>query len=536
MTTAPSPASLEAEFSQTAASAGMIGLVAFVGSLVGFFLQLLVAFYFGASNQTDAYFMALSTSELLSKLLLGGSITAVFLPMFVNRLTQGQAQQAWQMALNLLHLTFLVFLVLLSILALFASPFVSFISPGFDPSTHELTTRLLLLLLPSFALLYLVDLTTAMLQALRHFFVPALLRVVSPCVSIIAILSLVKFIGIYALAVGVVVGSFIQLIILLKALRGQGFTYRFVFQPFDPAIKHLLFLTYPFLLSVLMTQGAGITYRILVSDLASGSLAAIKFAEKITQLLTIIFLNSVTMVIYPIMSAKAARHDMIGLRDTIASSIRLIFFVTLPIITGVALLRLPIVSFIYQRGSFSATDAAMTSVALLFLVIGLTTNGISSVLGHATLALQETRAAVAVSIASQAVAISLFVMLVPSLAHAGLALASSLVPLSIALLYFLYLTRFIPRLALIFYHPTYAKTAVITIGMGTLVFFVSPWTTLLVSHRQLSLLLQILLPSVIGATFFLVGAYLWRIPELIQLFSIVRTRWLKLSAFFHHPA
>ena len=531
-----SSTNIESEFSQTAASAGMIGLAAFAGSFIGFFLQLLVAFYFGASNQTDAYFMALSTSELLSKLLLGGSITAVFLPMFVNRLAHGQSQQAWQMALNLLHLTFLAFIVLLSILVIFASPFISFISPGFDSSTHELTTRLLLVLLPSFALLYLVELTTAMLQALHHFLIPSLLRIVSPCVSIIAILMLVKFVGIYALAVGVVVGSFIQLGILLTALHRQGFSYHFVFQPFDPAIKKLLYLTYPFLLSVLVTQGAGITYRILVSDLAPGSLAAIKFAEKITQLLTIIFLNSVTMVIYPIMSTKAARHDMIGMRDTISSSIRLIFFVTMPIITGVALLRLPIVSFIYQRGSFSATDAALTSVALLFLVIGLTTNGISSVLGHATLALQETRAAVAVTIASQAIAISLFVLLVPKLAHAGLALASSLVPLAIALLYFLYLTRFIPHLSVIFYHATYTKTAILALVMGILVFLVSPWSTLVTDHQQISLFLQILLPSIIGATFFLVGAYLWRIPELIQLLKLFRTRWSKLSTIFHRPS
>ena len=536
MKTMDSSTNQASEFAQTATSAGMIGLAAFAGSLVGFFLQLLVAYYFGASNQTDAYFMALSTSELLSKLLLGGSITAVFLPMFISRLAQGKAQAAWHMALNLLHLTLVAFVILLACLAFFADPFVSFISPGFDAATHELTTRLLLVLLPSFAVLYLVELTTSMLQALHHFFVPALLRIVSPVVSILTILALVKSIGIYALALGVVIGAFIQLFMLLSTLRRQGFSYSFVFQPFDPAIKRLIYLTYPFLLSVLITQGAGITYRILVSDLASGSLAAIKFAEKITQLLTIIFLNSVTMVIYPILSAKAAQHDWLGMRDTIASSIRLIFFVTVPVITGVALLRLPLISFIYQRGSFSASDAAMTSVALLFLAIGLTTNGISSVLGHATLALQETRAAVAVSIASQAVAISLFVLLVPKLAHAGLALASSLVPLAIALLYFLYLTRFLPHLSSIFIHSTYIKTIVLTLLMGTLVFLISPWTMLITDTRPVSLFLQLAVPALLGAAFFITAAYLWRIPELIQLLSIVRLRSSKLTLLFRRSS
>jgi len=83
------------ETRQTTRNAGLIGLTAFGGALVGFVLQLLVAFHFGASNQTDAYFMALSTSEMFSKLLLGGSITAVFLPVFVERLARGRDKEAW---------------------------------------------------------------------------------------------------------------------------------------------------------------------------------------------------------------------------------------------------------------------------------------------------------------------------------------------------------------------------------------------------------------------------------------------------------
>jgi putative peptidoglycan lipid II flippase len=473
--------------------------------------------------------MAISTSEMLSKLLMGGSITAVFLPMFVSRLANNRRTDAWRLALNILHLTLFIYIIILSLLAIFASPFVSFIAPGFDETTHSLTTSLLLVLLPSFAVLYLIDLTTSMLQALERFLIPALFRVVSPAVSILSILTLVNHIGIFSLALGVVLGSFLQLTLVFTALYRQGFKYRFIFKPFDPAIKKLVYLTYPFIFSVVMTQGAGITYKILVSDLSAGSLASIKFAEKITQLLTIVFLNSVTIVIYPILSKKAARHDMSGLRATIASSLRLITFSTLPIIVGVLLLRDPITSFIYQRGSFSAEDAAMTSVALLFLVIGLTTNGISSIFGHATLALQQTRAAVAVSISSQAVAIALFVLLVPVMSHAGLALASSLVPLSITILYFLYLTRFIPNLITVFLHSTYIKTITLSIAMGLIIFLSAPLFTQLSSSRQLSLLIQVIAPTIIGASFYFLFAYFWKIQEMHELVKIARLKLSKLK-------
>lgn len=505
---------IKSEFQRTAGSAGLIGLTAFIGALIGFVLQLLVAYYFGADQETDAFFMAQSTSELLGKLLMGGSITAVFIPLFVERLTRGERSQAWQLALNIFHLMGAAYLVLIILLAFFAEPFVAFIAPGFSGEAFALTVALLRVLLPAFFFLFLVELATSVLHSFKQFTLPALLRLVAPSVSIVSIILFVQSLGIYALALGVVVGSVIQFGILAWGLRREHLGYQFVFQPRDPAIKRLIKLVYPFIFSVLVTQLAGVVYRVLVSRLEPGSLASLKFGEKITQLVTIMFLNSVTLVIYPLLSEKASRRDYDGMKETIGSSVRLIFFVTLPLVTGIVLLRDPLIQVLYQRGSFTAEDAAMTSIALLFLIIGLTTNGISSVLGHAVLALQKTRAAVAVTVCSQAVAIALFLLLVPALAHAGLALASSLVPLSSGLLYFLYLTRFMPRLHTIFWHATYAKTILLTGAMALVI--------LAMSRLVPGVLLVLMASTVAGIGVFFGGAYWWRVPEMKDVVGILQ--------------
>lgn len=520
------------EFTQTATSAGMIGATAFGSAIIGFFLQLLVAYHFGAAGETDAYFMALSTSEMLSKLLLGGSITAVFLPIFVERITRGKRAEAWDIALNIFHLTAALFAVLTIILGIFARPFVHFIAPGFAEATSELTISLLRTLLPAFVFLFLTEFATSMLHALRRFRLPAVVRLVSPLISILSIILTVRFLGIYSLAIGTLLGAVVQFAALTWGLFHQGLRYRLLFRPFDPAIKRLFYLTYPFFISVLVTQGAGIVYRILVSDLPAGSLATLKYAEKITQLLTIIFLNSVTLVIFPLLSAKAAERDFRGMRETIGSAIRLITFITLPVLTGVALLREPLIAFVYQHGSFGTDDAAMTAIALLFLVIGLTTNGISSVLGHAVLALQQTRAAVAVSIASQAVAIALFVLFTPTLAHAGLALASSLVPLSIGLLYFLYLQRFIPNLKHIFWHATYLKTILLSLLMAVIIHFSLRFAAMLSIPELAAAVVQLVVPTVVGGAIYFFLAHLWHVPEMHELTRIVQA---KRNQIFQSP-
>lgn len=505
------------ELQQTASSAGLIGIIALGGAAVSFVLQQLVAYTFGASSTTDAYFMAQSTSELLSKLLLGGSITAVFLPVFVQRLTQGKKSDAWQLALNVLHITAAAFLIILIAIGFLAKPFVEFIAPGFDSATTALTVQLLRVILPSFLALWLVDMATAMLYSLKQFALPAWLRVLSPFTAIILVLALASSMGIYSLALGALVGSVVQFAFVTWGLSRQGFSYRWVWQPFDPTIARLARLVYPFIFSVLATQVAGIVYRVLVSHLTPGSLTALKYAEKITQLLTIIFLTSITTVIYPLLSEKASRRDFAGMRATLGEAIRLVCLVSIPLVIGVTILRNPLISFVYEHGLFSADDTAQTSIALLFLALGLTTNGISSILGHATLALQRTKAAVTVTIASQTVAVALFFLLVPLMGHAGLALASSLVPISIAAFYFLYLRRHIPRLWQIFWHVTYLKLAVLTVVL---------WVVLRFLHTAMPQ--DVIVSTIIGSTVFFGGAYLWKVPEMRDVIGIIRLKTRKL--------
>lgn len=509
------------EFRHTAGNAGMIGVAALAGSVVGFVLQLLVAYYFGAGNQTDAFFMAQSTSEMLAKLLLGGSVTAVFIPLFVERLAVQNTDGAWRLAFNILNIMTVAYVALLGCIWLFAGPFVHFIAPGFSGDTYTLTVSLLRLLLPSFLFLFLVEFATSILHSFKLFTLPASLRIVAPFVSILSILLFVHTVGIHALAIGIVAGSIIQLAILVAGLRRQGMKYRFFIDIHDPAIRSLARLVYPFIFSLLMTQAAGIAYRILVSSLEEGSLSALKFAEKITQLLTIVFLNSVTLVIYPMLSEKASVNDTAGMRSTIASAMRLIVFITLPIILAIAILREPVIAFLYERGSFTSSDTTTTSLALLYLVLGLTTTGISSILGHAVLAIQKTRAAVAITIGSQVVAIALFYTLVPIMGMAGLALASSLVPLSSAALYFLYLRQHIPALITIFTHTTYVKTIVLAIISSVVVWAVS------VSLTNYGLI-QVIMSLAAGALCYLVFAHLWHIEEMREVIGMARAKFKKV--------
>lgn len=506
-----------------------LGAASLLSAAAGFLLQLLIARYFGASAATDAFFMAQSTSELLSKILLGGSLASVLLPMLVERLTHQKTKEAGELFWNTFWTASLLFVLLLIPLALFTKHFVGWIAPGFSPETAALTTRLLRLMLPAFLFAFLTQVTVAALHARREFTLPAFLRLTVPVISMVLLLAAVRYWKIYTLAIGMLIGSGIQLTFLLWKAWRDGLPLA-PWRPLDPALKRLLILLSPFILSVLATQGAGIIWRILVSGLPAGSLAALKFAEKIFQLLNIIFITTATTIAFPAFSTHLARVDFSRFMQSLRQVVRFLLFITLPVSAAVMIVRSDLIYLLYQRGAFDQGATKATSAALLFFMLGLAPNGISALLGHAVLAQKATKVAVGVTIFSQAVAIFLFWLLIKPLGHAGLALAASLVPLSIIAGYATFLAKRIPPFRKIWRDPFYLQVGVLVLIAAVVmqvvlrIFPSAPLPPLLASLCRLALTVGS------GAGLYLFLASLWRLPEAYLTWQLLSNavKWLKL--------
>jgi len=388
-------------FFKAARAGSAIGISTIAALLAGFLLQLAIAYKFGASGSTDAYFMAQGTSELLAKILLGGSITSVFLPIFVEYLTGGQQDRAWKLANNLFNVSAIIFTVALIVLELFINPIVSFIAPGFSAETHHVTVEILRIMLPAFFFTMLLDLGAAMLNSLRVFGLPAAARLISPLLSFFLVVFLSDRYGIIVLAFGALIGGLLQLTLILWALYREGVPYRPTLSFTDPDLIRVLVLVSPFILSILAAQGAGIIYRILVSHFPEGSLSALKFGDKIAQMTNSLFLANIVVVSFPAFSRAVATGLESEIVKTTKQAFRIMVFFGIPLTIGIVLLRTNVIRLLYERGSFSAIDTGMTSAVLGILLLGLLANGLSSLLGHLALAMKVTRVSVIVTIITQ---------------------------------------------------------------------------------------------------------------------------------------
>ena len=128
----------------------------------------------------------------------------------------------------------------------------------------------------------------------------------------------------------------------------------------------------------------------------------------------------------PTMSAQAARGDRAGLTDTLGFALRLSVFIAVPAAVGLVALGGPIVSLLFERGQFGATAVAATTEALAAYAVGLPAFSATRLAAQTFYALGDTRTPVLVGFVSVAANVCLALGLMWPLAHAGLALASSL--------------------------------------------------------------------------------------------------------------
>lgn len=441
---------------RAAKSLSSIGLSQLVTYALAFSVSVVVAANFGTSRLTDAYFMATSTAELLSKILLGGALTSVTLPVFVEFLTKGEPRRAWELFSALFSLSLFVFVLLGGLFELFAGPIIAFVAPGFPEHTQELTVLLLRIVLPAYLFSFLADLAMVPLHAHRRFGIASASRLVVPLLTLLAILALARHLGIVTFAVGTLIGTLFQVSMLLTALRKSGYRFRMTLNVTSADVRRVVRLTLPFAVSILAAHGAGIVYRILVSREPEGALASLKFGEKIFQITNFLFLSTVSQVAFPSF-ARAAAISPEDMRARLKTAVGIVAFLSIPLTVGVILLREPLVRTLYERGAFTSEATRATAVLVPFFVVGLLGNGVSSLLGHAALALQATRISVWVNIALQTIAAGLFLLVTPSLGVKGLALVSGIGPFMLTALYTVGLRRRIPNLGTIFTATTGVK-------------------------------------------------------------------------------
>lgn len=418
------------EHRRVAKAAGVIGAATFLSRVLGFVRDMVVARAFGASHVADAFYVAYRIPSLLRELFAEGSMSAAFVPVFTRTLATRSREEARQLARAAFSLI-LIGVTTLTIIGMACAPWiVALIAPGFadDPGKAALTTDLTRIMFPYLLWISLAALAMGVLNSLRAFAAPALSPALFNLSIIVAVWVLAPLLAepVAAVAWGVFFGGLAQFLVQLPGLRRFGMGLGWRWQPDHPGLRTMGSLLVPTLAGLSVSQVNIFINTLLASYLAVGSVTYLYYAMRLVQFPLGVFGVALSTAILPTLSLHAAKQDLVALRETIGFGLRLIFFITIPAMTGLIALRTPLVHVLFEHGRFLSTDTAGTALAVACYTAGLWAFAGVRVIVPVFYARHDTTTPVVAAVIAVAANVGLSLVLMTPLAHGGLALATAL--------------------------------------------------------------------------------------------------------------
>jgi putative peptidoglycan lipid II flippase len=351
------------------------------------------ASYFGITGPMSAFTIAFQVPNLVRSLFADAAIQAAFVPVFTEELEKGNKKEAFRLASTLIYLVTLVLGAITAIFVLAAPVIVPIFAPGFSGEILDLTVTLSQILFPILILLGATGMVVGILNSYDRFAAFA----ISPFfwnVVIIAVLVLLEpaFHGndrIYAYAIGVLVGTVVQLAIPAWDLRNTPFRFTRDIDWRMPEVRRVLLLMLPVTLSLGLINFDLLLNSIVGTLVSDQAPAAIDKAFRIYMLPQGIFSVAIATVTFPTLARFAARKEMDNLRATMANGTRQILLLLIPAAAVILVLSVPITRLVYQRGEFDAAQTHLVAQALFWFAFSLPFNGIYLLLTRTFFSLQR---------------------------------------------------------------------------------------------------------------------------------------------------
>ena len=348
--------------------------------VVGLAREVVAAGYYGVSGPMSAFTTAFQVPNLVRALFADAALQPAFVPVFTDLLGKKQYREAFRLASTLMLLVTMVLGAITALFVLLAPVVMPLFAPGFEGELLDLTVSLSQVLFPILIVLGLSGVVVGILNSYDRFGAFA----ISPLfwnLTIIAVLVVLepRFHGqnrIYAYAIGILIGTLVQLLIPVFDLRNTPFRFSWSLDWRHPGVRRVLLLMLPVTLSlglINFNQAINNFFATLVSDEAP---AAIEKAFRIYQLPQGIFSVAIATVLFPTLARFANRGEIDDLRATMANGMRQILFVLVPAAAAILALSEPMIRLIYQRGAFDPAQTTLVATALFWFAFSLPTNGL----------------------------------------------------------------------------------------------------------------------------------------------------------------
>lgn len=332
----------------------------------------------GYPTGLDAYTVAFIIPDFMFFLLVSGALSVTFIPVFNDRLQKGNRESAWRLSTSLVNFMALITLLSSLLMIIFADPLVRYVvGPGLDESSRALAVSMMRVIAINPFLFAISSVIASIQQAVGRFVFFALAPTIYNIGIIIGLLWFTNGVtlfgvqifegGIMGVALGVVLGSMLQLVISAIGLIGLGFDYRFKIYWKNKGFRQVLSLLPARSLDQGMDYINGIVETNLASRMATGS---VRFYQQATTL-HMVPINLIGVAIstaaFPKMSERLSQGRPDLFRSELQTILRVIIWLALPTATIAYFARGYLVSFLFNGGQpVVAWLLGILTLAILF--------------------------------------------------------------------------------------------------------------------------------------------------------------------------
>ena len=376
-----------------ARSTAFFSIATAASRVAGLGREVVAAGYYGVSGPMSAFTVAFQVPNLIRALFADAALQPAFVPIFTELLGKKDYKEAFRLASTMLLLVTMVLGAITALFVLLAPVIMPLFVPGFEGEVLDLTVALSQILFPILVLLGVSGIVVGILNSYDRFGAFA----ISPLfwnLTIILVLVVLEpmFEGqdrIYAYAIGILVGTLVQLLIPAWDLRHTPYRFSFKFDWRHPGVRRVLVLMLPVTISLGLINFNLIINSFFGSFVSEQAPAAIDKAFRIYQLPQGIFSVAIATVLFPTLARFANAGALDDLRTTMANGMRQILFVLVPAAAAILVLSEPMIRLVYERGAFDPAETEVVSTALFWFAFSLPANGLFLLMTRTFFSLQR---------------------------------------------------------------------------------------------------------------------------------------------------
>lgn len=491
-----------------------IGILTLIAKLTGFGREMALSYFFGASEVTDAYLIAVTIPTVIFNFI-GLGLSSSYIPMY-NLIKEKEGEErAFHFTNNFLNVL-LFFCTIIYILGLIFTPsLIRIFASGFQGYVLELAIKYTKICFIGIYITVTVSVFSGFLQVNEKFYSVSLISVPMNIIYILGTYyaSIKGDIYLPIISVIAIISQFSLLVFPIKKLK---YRYKFFIDLKDSNLKRILFLSIPTIIGGSLDQINILVDKTISSKITIGGISVLNYAGKLNIAIIGLFISTIIVVLYPKISLFVVEGRYDSLKNSLKKTISGIILISVPLMFGILIFSYELIEIVFGRGAFSQENIQLTAQVLFYYTLGFLAIALRELITRVFYSLRDTKTPVFNSGVGIFLNIILNVILSRYLGLQGIALATSISAIITTILLGMRLERKYHLAIFEGVSLLFLKVFICSVGMAIIVFFIKYYFS---SYSTYTLLIVSGITGVLSYVVFLLFSNIEEVNEILKLFK-----------------